>query len=312
MLREHYIKDTQRILVAVSGGADSVALLRALAEWSPSRLLAMYVDHRLRPEAEAEARFVEETATRLGAGFTRAEVDTREIQRARKRGVEEAARAGRYEALLRVATEQKIEVVATGHTANDQAETVLWRLVRGGALASLSGMQEARALGPGVSLVRPMLQIERGVLLGYLHKHQQGFLEDASNGSLEFTRNRLRHLVMPLLERENPEVVGALGLLAREVAQSEGVLAEQASRALGRVLKERLAEGVVLSVGAMRAESPALQERVLGAVLPERYLSRGQVGSLLRLLRSEGGKSVRLEGITATRQKDRLVLQWET
>jgi tRNA(Ile)-lysidine synthase len=311
VLRAHQIKDAQPLLVAVSGGADSIALLRALSEWRPTRLLAVYVDHQLRPEAEAEHHFVKETAGRLGADFTRVEVESKQLQAERRLGVEEAARVGRYQALLQLATERQLEVVVTGHTANDQAETVLWRLLRGGVLASLAGMKEQRALGQGVSLLRPMLGVERSVLLGYLHRLRQGFLEDASNTSMEFTRNRLRHLVMPLLQRENPSVVDALGALAIEAQQVEACIQDLVQDARIRVIREHRANRVVLSVRAMLAEKPAIQARLLRELPPGRYLSRGQIQSLLRLLESEGGKSICVEGILATRQKDQLVLQWE-
>ena len=129
-LRAHQIKDTQPLLVAVSGGADSVALLRGLAEWSPGRLLAVYVDHKLRVEAEVEARFVEETATRLDAAFTRVAVDTKQIQAERRHGVEEAARTGRYQALLQLATEQELSVVVTMNKLSKSSSAIFIRVNR--------------------------------------------------------------------------------------------------------------------------------------------------------------------------------------
>jgi tRNA(Ile)-lysidine synthase len=301
----------ERLVVGVSGGADSVALLCLLCEWSASRVVAVYIDHQLRDGTEAEARFVESLCQRLGAMFESAKIDTKRLQGERRSGVEEAARVGRYEALRGAAHKHSARWIATGHTADDQAETVLWRFLRGGTIESLSGMDGVTSLNSKESLiVRPLLNIRRSELRQYLEKRQQTFIEDPTNSSKEFTRNRLRAEVMPLLQQENPAVVEGLCQLAREARQVEELLQTEARVALERV-KIRQTEGeVALSIKAMKKETRLLQERVLRLVLPTYSLSRGHAEAMLQMMSAEGGKRIQLGEMGVSRHRDELIIHW--
>jgi tRNA(Ile)-lysidine synthase len=213
------------VAVAVSGGADSVALLRALCrvkQGGAGRLCAAHFNHYLRDEAVEDQRFVEGICEQLGIPCESGGAAVAEIAASTGEGVEEAARRLRYAFLASAAGRLGARFVATAHTANDQAETILHRILRGTGIGGLAGMPRVRALGPA-TLIRPLLTLRRTEVLAYLHDLKQGYREDTSNANRRFTRNRLRHELLPLLAREfNPrieEVLLRLGRLADEVQQ---------------------------------------------------------------------------------------------
>jgi tRNA(Ile)-lysidine synthase len=232
-------------VVGVSGGPDSVALLFALVELrgsSPAGPLVIgHINHQLRgTESEADEAFVRDLYTRLvesgvpGVAL-RCERDDARAEAARQRANLEAhARTMRYAVLQRFAEEAGVRWVATGHTADDQAETVLHRLLRGAGLKGLRGIPARRPIFPGsaVELVRPLLEASRSEVLAFLAKQRQTFRQDRSNADLSYTRNRIRHGLLPLLkDHYNPAVADVLARLAEqaaEVYQAE----EQAARAL--------------------------------------------------------------------------------
>jgi tRNA(Ile)-lysidine synthase len=208
-----------RLLVAVSGGPDSTALLYGLAKIAPRlgvSLVAACVDHRLRPESAEEARQVAQICQGLGIACEVLEVD---VSRARKAHVsaQEAARNVRLAALQSAAGRLGCTRIALGHTADDQAETVLFRIVRGTGIAGLAGIPYQR--GP---FIRPLLDVRRAQILAYLAKRKIDYFTDPSNANRRYARSRLRHDILPALARENPRVVEALLALARE-AQDKGV-----------------------------------------------------------------------------------------
>jgi tRNA(Ile)-lysidine synthase len=205
------------VLAAVSGGSDSVAMLRALATIrrpGDGRLIVAHFNHGLRgAESDQDERFVRRLSEQLGlvcdvgaAGSAGQRVCT---------SSEESARDARYTFLCEAAARHGARYVATGHTADDQAETVLHRLVRGTGIGGLAGIRRHRELMHGVSLVRPMLAVRRSDLLDYLADLGQDYRQDSSNLRLEFTRNRLRHDLIPRLEADyNAQLVPAIGRLA--------------------------------------------------------------------------------------------------
>ncbi|HZL84739.1 MAG TPA: tRNA lysidine(34) synthetase TilS [Candidatus Krumholzibacteria bacterium] len=185
--------DGRRLLLAVSGGADSVALLRLLVD-APERRLALAVahfDHRLRPESGADAHFVRELSARFGCEFTSGNWDEPEAGEA-------AARAARHTFLQRAAQELACDAIALAHQQDDQLETVLMRFGRGCGPRGLLGMRWRR--GATVDLVRPLLDCPRAELVGYLREIGQTWREDPANEDSTKTRNRVRHRVLPALD----------------------------------------------------------------------------------------------------------------
>ena len=205
----------ERIGVAVSGGVDSVTLLHLLRGLEDYRLeLAVFhVDHGLRPESAADAEFVRSLAVELGLPFFLARPAVKEHARANHLSPEMAARELRYLELARMAREAGVRRVALGHHRDDQVETVLLRIIRGTGLEGLSGMAPIREEG---LFVRPLLAVGRGEILYYAGENGLRWVEDATNREIEIPRNRVRHVLLPLLRAEfNPQVDRALlGLAA--------------------------------------------------------------------------------------------------
>jgi tRNA(Ile)-lysidine synthase len=264
-------------VAAVSGGADSVALVRGLVEAGAGPLTVAHFDHALRGAAsDADAAFVADLAARLGLPFRLGRGDLR----ADDPGLEAAARRQRYDWLAAVAAEAGAGWVATGHTADDQAETVLHRLLRGTGLQGLRGMSECRphplapspaggggtgpedpalfplpprgrGLGGGVWLLRPLLTITRADVLDYLATLNQPYRDDASNADRRFTRNRIRHELLPLLKTFNPDVAAALNRLAGQAAEAHAAMADLARDVLAKAELPRAGGLVVLDAAAI-------------------------------------------------------------
>ena len=215
------------VLAAVSGGTDSVALLRALTAirgQGKGRICVAHLNHQLRPDADDDERFVVELARRLEL--------TCEVQRAAVErwaaqsgdGLEAAARSARYHFLEQTAGRLGARFVATAHTADDQAETILHRIVRGTGVRGLAGMARVRPLGH-TTLIRPLLEVRRKELRAYLDTLDQPHRHDPSNADLCFTRNRIRHEIMPQLrDRFNSGVTGALLRLGSLAGEAQAVV----------------------------------------------------------------------------------------
>jgi tRNA(Ile)-lysidine synthase len=201
-------------IVAVSGGADSVALLRALADWVEP-LEIVHVNHQLRgDQSDADERFVRDLANLLNLKCQCFSIDVAAQALHDGANLESTARQIRYDVLAQAAQESGANWIATGHTADDQAETVLHRLLRGAGMQGLRGIAVERELRPGVRVIRPLLAATRDDVLELLNSLGQPWREDASNRDQAFTRNRIRHELMPLLRTFNPAIVGVLDRLA--------------------------------------------------------------------------------------------------
>jgi tRNA(Ile)-lysidine synthase len=218
------------VVVAVSGGADSVALLRVLAaaeEHRPQRLIVTHFDHRLRPGAADDARFVADLAGRLKLPFELGEADVASLAKVEGDGIEAAARRARYKFLEEAADRQRAHFIATAHTADDQVETVLHRILRGTGVAGLRGIREVRAFfgRQDLYVVRPLLGVRRKEILEYLREIDQPFCEDPSNADSRFTRNRIRHKLLPVLEQAyNRNVIDAILRLSDTAAGAQSVI----------------------------------------------------------------------------------------
>lgn len=228
------------VVVAVSGGADSVALLRAMARLNsdgPGRLAAAHFNHGLRGQESADdERFVTDLCRRLEVPCEIGRPGE-PLAESAPDGIEDAARTARYDFFSRAAERLGARYLATAHTADDQAETILHRILRGTGIAGLAGMSRARPLSPAVTLIRPLLEVSRRAVIEYLTALGQPYRTDSSNADRQFTRNRIRHDLLPRLAAEyNAEVAEALlrlGSLAGEVqAVVEGLVDELADRAL--------------------------------------------------------------------------------
>ncbi|MYH63474.1 MAG: tRNA lysidine(34) synthetase TilS [Caldilineaceae bacterium SB0675_bin_29] len=210
-----------RVVVAVSGGADSMALLHLLmrlrSDWNLDLVVA-HLDHNIRPESADDATFVGEMARYWNLPFETTRLACGALTR--KGNMEANARNLRYKFLAQVATKRQVDGspvdVAVAHTANDQAETVLMNLIRGSGVHGLAGMRAVRPLllqdepVPGVRVVRPLLDVSRSEIIEYLWEHGIAWREDPSNQDRTLVRNRVRHEILPRLKELNPEVIASL------------------------------------------------------------------------------------------------------
>lgn len=219
------------VVLGVSGGADSIALLRALATLKdraggPGKLFVAHLDHGLRgEEAQADVLWLRSLCNTLQVPLETASTNVNDLARLQGNGWEAAARSARYDFLTRTAERFGARYVATAHTADDQAETVLHRIVRGSGLAGLAGIPQRRRLSASVTLVRPLLAVNRQDVLAYLRALGQEFREDSSNTDPRFTRNRIRHVLLPFLRNEfNAEVDQTLIRLALQAGEMQELL----------------------------------------------------------------------------------------
>jgi tRNA(Ile)-lysidine synthase len=219
-------------VVAVSGGADSVALLRVLGmleDNRPERLIVAHFDHRLRARSADDARFVADLAHRLALPFELGQADVAALAEEQGDGIEAAARHARYRFLEDVADRHRAHFVLTGHTADDQAETVLHRILRGTGVAGLRGIQGMRSLfgRQDIYLVRPLLRFRHQELVALLNHLEQPYCEDPTNADPRFMRNRIRHQLLPILERDfNVQIVDALLRLSETASGSQSAIDE--------------------------------------------------------------------------------------
>jgi tRNA(Ile)-lysidine synthase len=261
-------------LVAVSGGADSVALLRALhalhgANPGEGRLIVAHFNHRLRgPASDADAAFVRSLAEQLGLESTIGHAST-DLAATTGDGLEAAARQARYGFLAVAAGQFGARYIATAHTADDQVETILFNILRGTGLSGLSGIPRTRQLTEATTIVRPLLDFKRSDILDYLAALNQSFRDDGTNQLRDFTRNRIRHELLPHLERDyNPRVRDSLLRLSQAATQAEDFLNQQAQTILGSAVRF-IPSGVELDLKRMAHLHPSLIRQTLLSVWQE-------------------------------------------
>lgn len=342
-----------RVVVALSGGPDSVALLRLLKELESGGALivagAAHLNHGLRETAHRDEQFSRALAAELGVPFRSDLVDVRGRAHTLGISLEDAGRRARYDMFARVAAELQADAVATGHTRDDQAETFLLRLIRGAGPRGLGGIhpkaglpaeaQAARlpaeapqAPSAGRWAIRPLLDIRRDELRAYLAGIGQAFCEDESNSDVSIPRNRIRHLLLPLLTREfSPGIVDVLARDSAIAREDEDRLHTEAIDLLDSIVLDRsgwlhrgpqglqpgtnapASETLELNARALSALHPALGRRVarlaLAVLAPERFVGLEHVERLLALAGDQAtGPAVSLPGQHACRQGELIVL----
>ncbi|MFN3650561.1 MAG: tRNA lysidine(34) synthetase TilS [Armatimonadota bacterium] len=275
LLNWRLLPDGASILVGLSGGADSLALLHALCAgreahgWS---VAAVHVHHGMRGEAaEADVRFLEQLCGDWSVPLTVVRVDVPALARARRISVEEAGRDARYAAFAEVAGSRGAERVATAHHADDQVETVLMNLLRGTGTDGLAGIPEERPLarGSAVRVVRPLLDRSRAELAAYCEAHGLQPRHDVTNDDLSYRRNRLRATVLPLLEAESPSLRSHLLQLSRQVREEQSALERLAAELRSASSVTTTGPGLVLDAGTLAQAPPALARRALRQLLEE-------------------------------------------
>ncbi len=285
----HLFGPQARLVVGVSGGPDSIALLHILTRlrsFSDLTLHLAHLDHGLRPDSHEDATFVQELAARWHLPST---IERREVKRlCAQQGwsLEDGARRLRYQFFLEVARRHNATHVALAHTADDQAETVLMRLVRGTGLLGLGAIPIRRLLdtsamstGRGettIWLVRPLLETWRRELLAYLRDQKLSYKEDTTNADTRFVRNRIRHELLPLLEREyNPNIKGTLTQLAEQSRSDYAYLQASAGRQWKRIARSPSKSQVSITVPRFIRQPKALQRQLVRCAIQR---VRGDLG----------------------------------
>ena len=305
---------SETIVVAVSGGADSTALLLALHELQAASKLSVnicvaHLDHKLRKTSAKDARWVAELAAKLGYECVVGRTKVAELAKANNDNLEQAARQARYTFLERTAKKKSAPYVLTAHTMDDQAETVLLRLMRGSAGSGLGGMDAVRPLGAGNSLklVRPLLWARRIDTENYCRLRKIAFLVDEMNNDAEFSRVRVRKQLLPLMQSFNNRIVEAISRTAAQLREDRVVLASDSDELLERASSSAAVdedESVVpvLNVKLLAGEPPALRRRALREWIANarggtRRLEMVHLLAVERLLEGDaGGRTVELPG----------------
>jgi tRNA(Ile)-lysidine synthase len=304
----------QTVGVAVSGGADSVALLhvlRALSTRFDIRLRALHFDHQLRGEAsDADRLFVEELASRYELPCDVGRADVAALARDSGDNLEQAARDARYGFFRKLLQGGVVDRVALGHTLSDQAETVLFRLLRGAGLAGLAAIHPVT----GDGFVRPLIDIERPEIENWLAAEGHAWREDSSNASLAFDRNRIRHELLPALRRDwNPKLDQVLARLAGLARDEESYWAAEIDRLAPTVL-ERRSGAVLVDVEALSELDPARQRRIVRRAISDakgdlRQIDAAHAEAVLDLVsRDRGDGQVDLPRLRVVRSFDHLRL----
>lgn len=289
----------EKLLCAVSGGADSMCLLHLL--WARGHdVTAAHLEHGIRgAEALRDAAFVEDWCRERGVPFVLGHGDAPEYAAREGLSLEEAARELRYGFLLRTAAEIGAGRVLTAHTLDDNAETLLFNLVRGSGTAGLGGIPPERGL-----IQRPLLHVSRAEIEAYLKDNAVPHVEDSTNRSDDYTRNLLRHRVVPLLRDINPRFSEAAARTAALSRRDEDCLAALAEDFLKRELR-----GGSISRQALLALHPAIASRAVRKLLPGLSMERAE--AVLRFARSGEYGVLQLPGRSIRRERGRLYLEEE-
>ena len=266
--RNDLLEAGQIVVVGVSGGADSVALAAAIRLIGKYDLHIAHIHHGLRSDADADANFVADLAEKWKTPFHIERIDTPALARQERIGIEEAARTGRYQALSTVAARAGAGAVAVAHNAGDQVETVLHRIVRGTHLRGLAGMTPKRPLRKGLYLIRPLLWAGREQIERFCRSEGLTWRTDHTNAEMDFTRNFIRHELLPLLRnRLNARADDALLRLASAAEEAESVLAELAQRLFERACRKQSAGQIILRSAPLKKAPPLLAAMAMRAAL---------------------------------------------
>jgi len=308
------VRSSDRVLIGLSGGADSVTLAHALTELRARLEIDIelaHLHHGLRPEADDDEAFCRGLSEQLGLPFTSERVDVESLAARSKRSLEEQGRVSRYRFLAELAARRDCTRIAVAHTMNDQAETFLMRALRGSGARGLGSMRPVTA-----ERIRPLIELRRDEILAFLSEHELGYRDDPSNRDLRFTRNRLRHDILPRLGKLNPQLIETLARNAEILRDEDDFMDQAARRAFDELASGNPKRGatVTLSVEALGALEVAIKRRVVRRAVEvlrghTRNLSQRHVENVLSLLdNGKSGREIHLPGLVVARSFDRLSL----
>ena len=330
-IREHHmLQPGDRVVAGVSGGADSVCLLFLLLEWQkevPTDIAVVHVDHGIRAEAGEDARYVEQLCAERGIPFFLTRADVRGRAGQEKISEEEAGRRTRYEAFERTAKDWGATKIAVAHNSNDRSETQLFHLFRGSGIRGLASILPVRD-----RIIRPLLCLERWEIEGFLQQRGISYCKDATNDEDDYTRNRIRHHILPYAEQNIVKGCAAhMNQTAELLAETEDYLELQTKEAAERCVRitdssraetvrpaDRQAVTISIDAEEFLTLHPVIRKRLLYETVKQ--LSPGQkdityrhIQDLLTLFTGEGNRQICLPfGIRGRRQYKEVLLTVET
>ena len=299
----------ERVLVAVSGGVDSTTLLSLLCllrEQQSLDIHVAHVDHGLRDDSAADAAFVKHLSERYNAPFHVTRVDVRGFADEKRCGIEAAARSLRYDFLKKTAVEIGATTVLTGHTADDQIETVLMNIARGGNTAALAGIPRQRSLTEGVRVLRPLLDFHRSDVENFARENALEWVEDSSNSEHVHLRNRVRHDLLPHMTSVlGPGIRENILRMSQTMKQLHGII-EQLADATESSLVNASNETFLIDPEILASMPPVISEAILSRHL---HLTRADRMRLHGLVASDVGTRASLSGgLQALRERQYIVV----
>lgn len=266
------LQKNDTVLVGLSGGPDSVTLLHVLNSLKkeyPLRVLIAHLDHKFRgEESKADRVFCESLAKKYGLEIIWEEIDVPKIAKEKGISPEEAARFERYDFFKRIAKEKGADKIAVGHTRDDQAETVLMRIIRGAGMKGLGGISPVKDIH-GSIIIRPLIEVSRKEVEDFIKEERLESRKDSSNEKTVFTRNKIRLELIPLLEKDfNPNIKEVLANMAENLQIEDEFLSKYAKRKFKSVSKIKRAE-ILIDIKRFKKHPEAIRKRILRAAMEE-------------------------------------------
>lgn len=270
IVRNNFVKSKDRIVLAVSGGMDSMCMLHLF--WRLTKKINIYLvvvnfNHNLRKESIKEAKIVKDFANKLGIDCVLETLDVKKYSKNKPASIETAGRNLRYLALESIAKKHKCNKIATAHNANDNAETVFMWLLRGSG--SFSGIPQTREINNNLTIIRPLLPVKKKLIEEYVKEHKLLFCIDKSNFSNIYTRNKIRLSIMPICEKINPMTVEHIFALSCIQAREDTYLEEISNKLLKRCVKIQK-NRISLDLIVFLRYNEAIRFRILRNILPQK------------------------------------------
>ena len=315
--KHHMLCEGDTVIAGVSGGADSVCLLHLLADYAKKvsiQVHAVHVEHGIRgEEALEDMAFVQKLCENLNIPCTVYHFSVPEIAKEQKLSEEEAGRMVRYQAFRQ--EREKLggkAKIAVAHNRNDRAETMLWNLIRGSGMAGLSGIAPVRG-----EIIRPLLEQERSGIEQYLTEISQDYRTDSTNLSEEYTRNKIRHAILPVMEQINEQAVKNIDQACQRISQAQEYLNQVTEKEFQRMVQVEK-DCLCIEIGKLDQAETYIQTEVVLRVLyqcagSQKNIGKVHVDGVLSLLQRESGKQISLPyGMKAYKRYDMIVVKKES
>lgn len=313
----HMINSGDRIVLGLSGGADSVCLLLLLLDvsskygYGSKDIYAVHINHMIRgQEADDDEKFAMDLCHKKGVEFVSFKKDIKAYSEELGMSIEEAGRKYRYECFNKVAKKYNCNKVAVAHNKNDMAETVIFNMLRGTGLKGMAGMQPVRE-----NVIRPILDITRDEILEYLKEKNQTYRNDSTNDGVDYDRNKIRHIILPAMMDINAGALKHICQMALEAGNSYSYIHELAMEDYdGLSEDDDLGKTVTLDVNELCKVSPVLQEHLIHEAIGDvagrkKDITRRHVMSVVGLLYQDTGKQIELPyDIRARRSYDSIII----